>query len=315
MRHWIDYRIAMLAVIACSLAMALAPTPARALSFEVPIIGFAGDWISTQSYEPGFVVRYKGASYLSLRRSSHTAPATSKLDWALLDAPGAAGTEGSAGPTGPTGPPGPAGAAGPTGSGGPIGATGPTGPPGAPGPAGPSGPSGAVGPPGTTGPAGPSGLPGPKGPVGPTGPPGPRGLTETITIRDANNVFVAATAGDNFYRNVDGETLLIEGSVTPAGLPQDGYPNFAFYHLAPNCAGPRLIIGPNTLVIFGDTGYYSTSATLQGPASQETFTSGQDVSQPGTCGSISNTFYDIGPITTIDIAAWGLVPPFFMQVD
>src|ERR1700722_3262463 len=168
MRHWIDHRIAMLAAVACSLTMALAATPARALSFEVPIIGFAGDWISTQSYAPGFVVRYKGASYLSLRRSSHTAPATSKLDWALLDAPGAAGPEGSAGPTGSTGPPGPAGAAGPTGSGGPNGARGPTGAAGAAGPTGPSGPSGAGGPSGTTGPAGPRGLPGPKGPVGPT---------------------------------------------------------------------------------------------------------------------------------------------------
>ena len=315
MRHWIDYRIAVLAAVACSLAVALEPTPARAHSFEVPISGFAGEWLSTQTYEPGIVVRYQGASYLSLRRSSHIAPVTSKLDWALLDAPGAAGAAGSAGPTGPAGPPGPAGAPGPTGSTGPIGGTGPTGAAGARGPTGPPGPTGTAGPPGTVGPAGPNGLQGPKGPVGPTGPQGPRGRADTITVRDANDVFVAAVAG-GFFRTVDGYSLGIQGQVTPAGLPQNDPSVFSFYHLAPNCAGPRLIIGSNELFIFGNTGYYTTSATTQTVASREDFTSGQDITQPGTCSPAgSSTSYDIGPITTVDIAAWGLVPPFSMQVN
>ena len=76
MRHLTDCRIAVLAAVACFLTTALQPTPARANSFPVPIIGFAGNWVSSETYAPGLVVRYQGSSYLCLRRSSHIAPST-----------------------------------------------------------------------------------------------------------------------------------------------------------------------------------------------------------------------------------------------
>jgi Collagen triple helix repeat (20 copies) len=317
MRRLTDYRMTMLATLACLLSTALGPTPASANTFDVPIIGFAGDWISTETYEPGLVVRYKGASYLSLRRSNHIAPATNKLDWAPLDGPGAAGPEGSTGPTGPSGPPGPTGAAGPTGPAGPLGAPGSQGPAGPRGPTGPRGPNGLIGAPGATGSAGPQGPPGPRGAVGPAGPQGPSGPTETVTIRDANNVFVAVWVGSRYYRNINGAPLVLEGDVTPAGLPQVGPTGLNFLHLAPDCAGPRLVLGPNLLFIVGTIGYYTTTASFQTIASTESFTAGQDLSQPGTCTEFvpPTASFEVGTATTLDTSAWGLVPPFTMKVN
>jgi Collagen triple helix repeat (20 copies) len=317
MRHLTDCRMAMLATLACLLATALTPTPASANTFEVPIIGFAGNWVSTETYAPGLVVRYKSASYLSLRRSSHIAPATNKLDWALLDGAGAAGPEGSTGPIGPSGPPGPTGAAGPTGPAGPLGAPGSQGSAGPRGPIGPRGPTGLIGAPGTTGSAGPQGPSGPKGPVGSAGPQGPQGPTETVTIRDANNVFVAVWAGARYYRNIDGAPLVMEGDVTPTGLPQFAPTSLNFLHVAPGCAGPRLIMGPNQLFIVGTTGFYTTTASFQTVASTESFTAGQDLSQPGTCTEFlpPTASFQVGTATTLDTSAWGLVPPFTMKVN
>lgn len=318
MRHLTDCRIAVLAAVACFLTTALQPTPARANSFPVPIIGFAGNWVSTETYEPGLVVRYQGSSYLSLRRSSHIAPSTNKLDWALLDAPGSAGPEGPAGPTGPSGLPGTPGVAGPTGPAGPSGAPGPAGPAGPSGPTGPRGPTGLIGTPGAAGVAGPQGLPGPRGNVGPIGPPGPRGPAETVTIRDANNVFVATSGGGAYARNVDGYALGLENAISTTGLaPLSVNSLTLFFHLVANCADPRLIQGPQLLFIVDATGYYTTIASFQAPLSVESFTTGQDASQPGTCINYTSadTFYDLGPVTTVDVAAWGLVPPFSMQVN
>src|SRR6185312_11001401 len=54
------------------------PTPARAGTAPtlVPIVSLAGNWVSTATYSRGIVVRYRGQTYLSLRRSRDVAPST-----------------------------------------------------------------------------------------------------------------------------------------------------------------------------------------------------------------------------------------------
>ena len=276
----------------------------------IPIIAFAGNWVATERYIPGTVVRFRGATYLSLERSQYTAPSTNKHAWVLLDSPGAAGPEGPVGPAGAAGPAGPEGAAGAV---GPAGSVGPPGPAGAAGAAGPKGPQGVAGPRGATGAAGPGGTPGatgPVGPTGPTGPAGPAGITGTLTVRDANSVLVAVPINGGYAREVNGQELGIT-NLSPTGIGQSPAAAMVFYHLAANCAGPRLVQGSGALLIWGNTGYYTTTqeASTQSPLSAETFTTGQDASQPGHCGTI-NFSIEIGPVSTVDISSWGLTPPF-----
>src|SRR6185437_14209887 len=143
-------------------------TPARAAAAPtlVPILSFAGNWIATATYGRGVVIRYRGQTYLSLRRSRDAIPSGSAADWVVLDSRGAAGPPGPAGAAGPPGPAGAQGAAGPTGPNGLSGSPGASGPPGA---AGPKGPQGPMGPRGASGPAGAAGAPGVAGSRGPTG--------------------------------------------------------------------------------------------------------------------------------------------------
>jgi Collagen triple helix repeat (20 copies) len=280
----------------------------------IPIIAFAGDWVATERYIPGMVVRYHGTTYLSLERSHYTAPPTDKHAWVLLDSPGAAGAPGPVGPAGAAGPAGPEGADGAV---GPAGPAGPAGLAGAAGASGPKGPQGVAGPKGATGRAGangPSGATGPAGLTGPAGPAGPAGITGVLTLRDANSVLVAVPQNGSFMREVDGQALTLEGEPTPAGLGQST--PLVLYHLAANCAGPRYVQGPNELFILGTTGYYTTTqaASLQSPLSAETFTTGQDASQPGACSAI-NYSVQIGPASTVNISSWGLTPPFQLTLN
>jgi hypothetical protein len=87
--------------------------------------------------------------------------------------------------------------------------------------------------------------------------------------------------------------------------------------MSANCAGPRLVLGPQSLFIIGNTGYYTTDPTVQTPLSWETFTAGQDLSQPGQCvnQNPATTSYSIGPLGTVDISSWGLTPPFSWHVE
>jgi hypothetical protein len=68
-------------------------TPARAAGPPtlVPIVSFSGTWISTATYGRGVVVRYRGQTYLSLRRSRDATPSSNALDWVVLDSQGVAG--------------------------------------------------------------------------------------------------------------------------------------------------------------------------------------------------------------------------------
>ena len=282
----------------------------------IPIIAFAGDWVATERYIPGIVVRYHGATYLSLERSHYTAPPTDKHAWVLLDSPGAAGAAGPVGPAGAAGPAGPEGAAGAVGPAGPAGPVGLAGAAGAPGPKGPQGVAGPKGATGRAGANGPSGATGPAGLTGPAGPAGPAGTTGVLTLRDANSLLVAVPQDDGFMREVGGQALAFQTTPTPAGLGQSTPLAFVLYHLAANCAGPRYVQGPNELFIWGTTGYYTTTqaASLQSPLSAETFTTGQDASQPGQCAPITYSV-QIGPVSTVDISSWGLTPPFQLTLN
>lgn len=313
MRHLAGYWIVALIATAWSVNAARAEERPEL----TPIIGFAGNWVATERYEPGLVVRYKGATYLSLRRSHSVAPSTNQLDWVLLDSPGAAGPTGPAGPAGPAGAAGPQGAAGGAGPMGLVGPPGPTGAAGAQGPRGPQGPSGPKGATGAAGASGPIGPTGATGPAGPIGPVGPAGVSGTITIRDANSVLVAVPSGMGFERYVNGLTLVLETDLGVAGIGTTAITSFTFYHMEANCAGPRLIQGPNLLFVEGTTGYYTTSAetTQEAPLSMETFTAGQDVSTPGQCSSLLNNYFELGPITTIDISSWNITPPLGQYVE
>jgi len=320
MRHSAGYRIgakiaiALLYTFCCSFpALAQADTPPAL----VPVISFAGNWVSTATYRPGIVVRYQGQTYLSLRRSRYVPPSTNTTDWAVLDSRGA---RGPAGPPGTAGPPGPA---GPQGAAGPIGPNGLSGPPGAGGPAGapgPKGPQGPMGPPGPTGPAGATGAPGiagAPGPSGPAGPQGPPGITGIVTVRDANSVFVAVPVNGHFLREINGQALTI-WSIVPSGLAQTDVTRFQFWHLAADCAGPRLVYGNNnTLYIIGNTGYYAPNTATQTPLSVENFSAGQDVTQPGQCLNIDHPqpFFQLGVVSTVDISSWGLTPPFSWHLE
>src|SRR4051794_2922517 len=115
MRHSAGYRIgakivlALLYTFCCSFpALARAATP----PVLVPILSFAGNWVSTETYRAGIVVRYHGQTYLSLRRSRYVPPSTNTSDWAVLDSRGARGPVGPQGVAGPPGPAGPQGAMG-----------------------------------------------------------------------------------------------------------------------------------------------------------------------------------------------------------
>jgi hypothetical protein len=294
------------------------PTPARAGTAPtlVPIVSLAGNWVSTATYSRGIVVRYRGQTYLSLRRSRDVAPSTNTADWVVLDSRGAAGPPGPAGAAGPPGPAGARGAAGPTGPNGLSGSPGASGPPGA---AGPKGPQGPMGPRGASGPAGAAGAPGvagSRGPTGAAGPQGPVGITGIVTVRDANSVLVAVPQNGQFQREVGGQPFYLP-SVTETGLGESDETLFQFYHLAADCAGPRLVTGPPWIYIFGNTGYYTTNATEQVPLSWETFTAGQDLTKPGQCFNqhpFTNPFI-IGPLNTVDISSWGLTPPFSWHLE
>ena len=320
MRHSTGYRLGARGAIAllCALSCIFqAPARADAPPVLVPIISFAGNWVSTETYGPGIVVRYHGQTYLSLRRSRYVAPSSNTADWAVLDSQGAAGPPGPAGAAGPSGPPGPQGAAG---AAGPNGLSGPPGAAGAPGATGPKGPQGPMGPPGPIGPAGAagvSGVVGPRGPTGPAGPPGPPGITGTITIRDVNSVFVAVPVNGYNLREVSGHPVII-WSITPAGLGQTDLTLFHFFHMTANCTDPRLIYGnDNTLYIIGNTGYHTLNTVTEAPLSEENFTAGQDVTQPGQCVNINpaDTFYALGPVSTVDLSSWGLTPPFSWHLE
>lgn len=294
-------------------------TPARAAPPPtlVPIVSFAGTWISTATYGRGVVVRYRGQTYLSLRRSRDATPASNTMDWVVLDSQGAAGPPGPGGAAGPPGPAGAQGAAGPT---GPAGLSGPPGGSGPPGAAGPKGPQGPMGPRGASGPAGAAGAPGVAGAHGPTGaagPQGPPGITGIVTLRDANSVLVGVPQNGSFQRELSGQPFDLPPPVTPTGLGQSDETRFQFFHLSANCAGPRLVQGPQSLSIIGNTGYYTINATVQTPLSVENFNAGQDLSQPGQCANLTpaTTSYSIGPLSTVDISSWGLTPPFSWHLE
>jgi hypothetical protein len=313
MRHTLDWRLAAMVTAACLLATMLESTAATGNPVHVPIVGFGGEWISTATYPAGLVVRYRGASYLSLRNSSRVAPDTNSSAWVLLDPPGAAGPTGATGSSGPQGPPGTQGAPGPAGASGTVGIPGPPGPPGVPGPTGPQGPRGSVGPVGARGSSGPQGAAGPQGIPGPNGPPGTRGLSETLTIRDANSVFVATPFNGGYQRSISGVAVFV--ALTPAGLQQTDPFRIGFYHLEANCAGPRLM-DSGYLYLAGNTGYYATTGSYVTALSAEGFPNGQDPGQPGQCTESSeNVFVFAGLAATVDVGAWGLQPPFSLQLN
>jgi hypothetical protein len=138
-----------------------------------------------------------------------------------------------------------------------------------------------------------------------------------VTVRDANSIFVAVPVNGHFLRELSGLPFTI-WAITPAGFGQTDPTQFHFYHMTANCAGPRLVYGnDNTLYIIGNTGYYTLSPSTEAPLSMEDFTAGQDVTQPGQCVNLNppSTFFQLGPVSTVDISSWGLTPPFSWQVE
>jgi len=317
MRHSIGYRIGVWVAIALLSTLSLIfQTPARAATSHtsMPIVAFAGQWVATQTYAPGIVVRYNGATYLSLKHSRSVRPSSNAMDWAVLDSPGAAGPTGPAGAAGPAGPAGPQGAAGPAGPNGLSGPPGAAGPPGAPGAKGPQGPIGHTGPSGPVGTSGPAGSAGARGPSGPAGSQGSPGITGTLTLRDVNSVLVAVPVNGQWQREVSGETFYIQAPVSSAGLGQSNIAAFTFWHVQANCAGPRLTLGQNDLFIFGNTAYFTLSWSTQTTASVELFTAGQDVAQPGQCVNVQN-ISPVGLVSTVSVSSWGVTPPFSWHLE
>jgi hypothetical protein len=177
-----------------------------------------------------------------------------------------------------------------------------------------------MGPPGPTGRAGAQGIPGiagPRGPSGPAGPQGPPGITGIITIRDVNSVFVAVPVNGHYLREISGQPFDIP-AILPTGFGQTDLTQFHFFHMTANCADPRLVDGTNnTLYIIGNTGYYTLNTTTEAPLSIESFSAGQDVTQPGQCTNQNqaSTFYPLGPVHTVAISSWGLTPPFSWHLE
>jgi len=138
-----------------------------------------------------------------------------------------------------------------------------------------------------------------------------------VTVRDANSVFVAVPVNGHFLREINGQALTI-WSIVPSGLAQTDVTRFQFWHLAADCAGPRLVYGNNnTLYIIGNTGYYAPNTATQTPLSVENFSAGQDVTQPGQCLNIDHPqpFFQLGVVSTVDISSWGLTPPFSWHLE
>lgn len=119
-------------LIACSASLLLLTAPAVALAGDEPVtVGweYRGVWSASKSYLKGDVVRFQGASFVAVRRSSGKEP-TKRAFWGLIARDGKTGAAGAAGAQGPKGEAGAIGASGPK---GPQGPQGPQGIPGAPG--------------------------------------------------------------------------------------------------------------------------------------------------------------------------------------
>jgi Collagen triple helix repeat (20 copies) len=317
-------------------AAAHAATDSASLAYgsSVAIRSFGGAWAAGATYKTGTVVTYLGSSYLCLVRNSGVAPNTNTGDWALLDSAGAPGPRGATGATGPEGPPGPQGAVGPAGPrgvpgpAGPAGGAGPQGAAGAPGPAGAVGPMGAAGLPG---PRGAVGSPGPAGLAGSQGPQGPAGLTESADVPvvvDSAGKFVASAVYDDYMQIgndfVSLGLLVLPEVSSPTGFVESDAGGFNFYHVAANCAGPRLVLGYDSfigpLLVQNNIGYYPTGPLIaQTVQSVENFLSGEDVSQPSAHCSSSNlpisSLSVYGALKTVNMSSFGLVPPFYFALE
>lgn len=106
------------------------------------------------------------------------------------------------------------------------------------------------------------------------------------------------------------------GSIQTAGfIPQDSTA-FNFIHTSSNCSGPRYMDAsalPVSGIVDRTNTLYMPGRPVQflepGSWSEETFTSGQPINQPGQCivGTGAPGVY-VGPLVTIDLNT--LVPPF-----
>jgi hypothetical protein len=86
-----------------------------------------------------------------------------------------------------------------------------------------------------------------------------------------------------YQREISGRVFNLFG-ISPAGFGQMDLATFHFYHMAANCAGPRLLYGNNDIrYIVGNMGYYTLGNLTEAPLSVENFTAGEDVTQPGQC--------------------------------
>ena len=135
-----------------------------------------------------------------------------------------------------------------------------------------------------------------------------------MTVRDANSVFVAVPVNGHFLREISGQPYII-WSILPSGLGQTDPETFQFFHLTANCTDARLLYGNGTVYIFGNTGYYTPTTRDVVPLSAESFTTGQDVSQPGQCTNFNAGLYPLGAVSTVDISSWGLTPPFSWHLE
>jgi hypothetical protein len=96
---------------------------------------------------------------------------------------------------------------------------------------------------------------------------------------------------------------------------------FSFYHVAADCAGPRLLLGYDpffgTLLIQNNIGYYPGGPlSPQTVQSVENFLLGEDITQPSAHCSTQNVpppspLAVYGTVKTLNMSSFGFVPPFY----
>jgi hypothetical protein len=184
---------------------------------------------------------------------------------------------------------------------------------------------------GLPGPRGAVGSPGPAGLAGPQGPQGPAGLTErgaAPVVVDSTGKFVASAVYDDYMQIgsdfVSLGLLVLPEVSSPTGFVESDAGGFNFYHVAANCAGPRLMLSYDsfigTLVIKNNIGYYPTGPYIaQTVQSVENFLTGEDVSQPSAhCSSQALPISSLsvyGALKTVNMSSFGFVPPFYFALE
>ena len=173
---------------------------------------------------------------------------------------------------------------------------------------------------------------GPQGPVGAQGPPGSGG----VLVVDSNGATVGRWTGmTTALMNINGHfvNVLLDAG-TPLGTPQTGFQTqdvsgLQFFHLAADCSDTRYIdiaanygAGPyskyESYTVNNQAAplylFYPTTAPKQMTwLATESFVSGQNPLQPGTCSTLGSSTLPLAVAAYFDVSTLGFVAPFSLK--